>query len=630
MDDRAPSGVNPGAHFMAAVAVCFVAFLLFQSSGEQRVLLWAAYLLACEAILGMIMLSRLRGQDWLRAYTLMHLVACAGWGLLPLIFLLRLESVYQMFYVLVLGTAAVVTQPTLSYMPRLYLGGMLLMLTPVAIGLMMGSDVASDDVLMTRAMAVFMVLAILLLTIRLRQNYSMLLARAEEALSLEEAHNTIQIHQQILENEQQRAEQAGKWDPVTGVRSQRGFLEELGIREAKPGSVGICVKIAGFKFVNMAFGHDTGDEVLRELAARLAALAGTPEQVCRTGGGEFLALIEDPPANLEKRLSRLCETPCMTSKGPVMINAFIGIDSVQGGGDIQQAVHGALHAAEDAKLAGDMRIRHLAHDAREEQRSRSRMRFALREALDKHEFHIVYQPQHRLSDHTLTGFEALLRWQSAEFGAVSPADFISIAEEAGLITELGAWVCENAMREFQQHFKEKGLSLSLNVSLAQFEAEGFVDMIRDKLERYQIPPQQLTLEITESIFMSAPQIVSRQLSALRDIGVRVALDDFGTGYSSLSYLARIPLDEVKIDRSFVSELTSSQIARTLVTSVLQICQALGVQAVLEGVEESAQADSIRNFPETIIQGFLYSRPLSITSAASYASRSQPLGQNTPE
>ena len=606
-----------GVHFMAAMAVCFIAFLLYYGTGEQNILIWAGYLLVCEALLGLIMFSNLPPQRWLRAYGAMHLVACVGWGLVPIIFLPQIGTLYQSLYVLAIGAAAVVSQPALGYMPRLYLLGMVTMLAPISI--MLAASARGDDKVIALALAGFMWFAMLLLTVRLRQNYSMYLHRANEALSLEEVHHSLTIHQQRLKTEQQRAEQAGRWDPVTGVRSQTGFLEKPGTDSSQTGSIAVCVKTAGFKYVNMAFGHDTGDEVLREMAARLAELAGSAEKVCRTGGGEFLALVENPPGNLEQKLTRLCEKPCLTSRGPVMINAFIGIDTVQQEGDNQQALLGALHAAEEAKAAGDMHVRRLAGQDRTEQRNRSMMRFALREALDQNQFHLVYQAQHRLGDKTLLGFEVLLRWESPEFGAVSPADFIPVAEDSGLISEIGRWVCEHAIDEFSNRFAGTGLSLSLNVSLAQLESDTFVPLIREQLARHPMEPGRLVLEITESIYMSSPMLITERLNELRAMGVKIALDDFGTGYSSLSYLAQIPLDEVKIDRGFIKDLANSGVARTLVISVLQICQALGVRAVLEGVEETAQADSIRAFPDTIIQGFLYSRPVSLASAAAYAS-----------
>lgn len=606
-----------GAHFMIAMAVCFVAFLLYLASDLDGVLIWAGYLLICEAILGLIMLSRLGPRSWLRAYTAMHIVACAGWGILPIIFLPQMSTLHQSVYVMVVGAAAVVSQPALGYMPRLYLLGMLTMLPPLAITLLVTAS--GDDWLISLGLAIFLLIAMLLLTIRLKQNYSMYLQRAMESLSLEEVQNSLQVHQQKLKSEQLRADQAGRWDPVTGVRSQAGFLEQTGAQDAEAGSLAVCLKIAGFRYVNMAFGHETGNDVLRELASRLVELTGSPEKVCRTGGGEFLALITHRPDKAERKLTRVCERPCLTDRGPVMINAFIGIDTVQPGADNQQALLGAMHAAEEAKSAGNMRVHRLASEDRTSQRNRSLMRFALRDALDNNEFHLTYQPQHRLGDKSLTGFEALLRWHSPEFGQVSPADFIPVAEQAGLIVEVGSWVCQHAISEFCHRFSNTGLSLSLNVSLAQLESDGFVPLIRDQLERQPLEPAQLTLEITESIFMSSPALITERLTELRSMGVKIALDDFGTGYSSLSYLAQIPLDEVKIDRAFIKDLATSSVSRTLVISVLQICQALGVKAVLEGVEESGQAETLRAFPDTLIQGFLYSRPIPIASAAAYAS-----------
>lgn len=614
MIERLNEGTR-GAHVLAALAVCFVAFILYAGTRLDAILHWAAYLLVCEALLGLCMLAPLRLRHWFRLYGTLHLAACAGWGLVPLLFLGELPQAYQSTYALVAASAAVVSQPTMSFVPRLYLVGVALMLVPVATGLLL---FPGDNYSVSVMLALVLVSAVFALSVRTRQTYAMYHRRAAESLSLRQARQALREHQQELKAEQRRAETAGNWDPVTGTRSQTGFLAELHENGPRPGAAALCFKIAGFKYVNMAFGHQTGDEVLREVAARLVKLSGHSRFVCRTGGGEFLAFVSRESRKLETELLALCEEPCLTSQGTVMINAYIGLSSLQESEEPLEAVHTAIHAAEQAKRDGDKSVRRLAPADVVSQRNRSLMRFELRDALKKNEFHLVYQPQHRLGSRELTGFEALLRWESSIFGTVSPGEFIPVAEEAGLIRELGAWVTANAIHEFKRHFGAHTLSLSINVSLYQLEADDFVDSVRTALDDAGLAPRRLTLEITESTFMASPAVITERLRALRELGVRISLDDFGTGYSSLSYLTRIPLDEVKIDRSFIIELAENPVSRTLVTSLLNICNALDLSAVIEGVEHGRQMEALAGFPDIVIQGFVFSRPMGIRSAASYA------------
>jgi diguanylate cyclase (GGDEF)-like protein len=606
-----------GAHALAAAAVIFVTFILYSGTRLPEILYWAVYLLICESLLGLTMLTlRERPATWLRVYSVLHILACAGWGLIPTWFMPSLSPAFQSTFALVLVAAAVVSQPTISYMPRLYITGMVLMLAPPAVSLML--TLRDADSMISPILGLFMLLSIPLLVMRTLQNFRMYEERATEALSLSSAREALREHQRSLRAEKDRARTANEWDPVTGLRSQRAFLDELEQVRPRQGAAAVCIKIAGFKYVNMAFGHDVGDEVLQEVAARVLRLAGgEPRLVCRTGGGEFIALLQHPPADLERQLPGLCARPCETSRGNVTIDAYQGVYRIEENESAVTAVHTAIHAAGQAKIDGDKAVRTVAAADQDSQRNRSLMRFQLRDALEKQEFHLHYQPQHCLGDRRLTGFEALLRWNSPVFGDVSPGEFIPVAEEAGLIRELGDWVCRHAVAEFCEYFRHHALSLSLNVSLYQLEEEDFVERLADILRVNKLPPARLTLEITESTFMASPGVIRERLTHLRRLGVRIALDDFGTGYSSLSYLAQIPLDDVKIDRVFVQNIARDNVARTLVISLLQICEALGMQPVIEGVEEKRQIEALAEYRDIIIQGFVFARPMNIKSALSY-------------
>lgn len=605
-----------GVHAMASVAVAGATLILYLGTGLKGTLIWAAWILACEALLGLTMLLRRPAPSWLRIYAPLHWLACFGWGVLPMLFFPDLSTAYQSTLVLVLIAAAVVSLPATSYMLCLYLPGMALMLAPVMLMLAIAGAGKGDPVQLVLAFA--MLSGLVLLPVRARQSHRLYAERAREALSLEQARTALRKQQERLRRESKRADEAGHRDPVTGVSSQIGFQQRL--RQAPPaaGAVAVCVRVAGFKYVNMAFGHAIGDEVLREIAARILDLTGDPELVCRTGGSEFLALLNRPPADPEALMQRLFDRPVKTSLESVRVNAYIGLSPLGADNGPQLALHSAIHAAGEAKAEGRQPVRTLAPGEPASERQHSLVRFALRDALENNEFSLVYQPQHRLGDQALVGFEALLRWDSPRLGAVGPDEFIPVAEETGLISELGAWVCHNAIREFRERFGHTHYTLALNVSLFELESEAFVGMVRRELETSGLKPQRLTLEVTETTFMASPAMIRERLTELREMGVRVSLDDFGTGYSSLSYLTQIPLDEVKIDRAFVLRVADSLVARTLVTSLLNICKALRIQPVIEGVEYRRQMEVLEDFPDLIIQGFVFSPPISARGATSYS------------
>lgn len=606
-----------GVHVMAGVVVLAIALILYPETQQEGIVVWAGWILACEGLLGLVMLSPLTLRTWLRLYAPLHLAACAGWGGLPVLFLPELATPYQSTFVLVLAAAAVVSQPTMSYVPWLYWPGMALMLAPVMVMLFVTGFTRMDSAPLI--LAVFMVATMLLLTVRTRRSHQLYCARADDALSLAEAEDRVREQQQWLRQERQRAEQAGRQDPVTGVFAQSGFQQRLTDQPPESGAVAICVRVAGFKYVNMAFGHSVGDEVLCEMAARLLDVVKDPGRVCRTGGSEFLALVDEPANDLREQLGRLFETALATSSEPVRVNAYIGLSPMGPDDDAQLALHSAIHAAGQAKSEGRQQVRTLAPGEQTDERHRSLIRFALRDALDNRELSLVYQPQHRLGDQTLVGFEALLRWDSPLLGEVTPAEFIPVAEETGLIPAVGAWVCRQALSEFRERFGHSNYNLAINVSLFELEDDGFVTMIERELAHQGLPARRLTLEVTESTFMASPALIAERLNELRAMGVRIALDDFGTGYSSLSYLTQIPLDEVKIDRAFVLQVADDDVARTLVTSLLNICQVLAIQPVIEGVEYRRQLDALNDYPDVVIQGFAFSRPVSIKGATSYAS-----------
>jgi len=271
-------------------------------------------------------------------------------------------------------------------------------------------------------------------------------------------------------------------------------------------------------------------------------------------------------------------------------------------------------------------------DMGERQRQRMMLERDLRQAVARDELRLHWQPQVDTARWRVSGCEALLRWQHAEIGLVSPAQFIPLAEETGLIVELGEWVLNQACRVGVQ--KLPGLMVAVNVSPIQVVRDDFLQVVRNALTASGLPPQRLELEITESIFIDASPKAMRNLEALRQMGVRVALDDFGTGYSSLAYLRQFPFDTLKIDRAFVRELDTQHDARAIVRSIVDLATALGMSTVAEGVEEAAQYELLRRAGCGGVQGFLIARPMVIDQVVelldTWAMQREPQSDGVPD
>jgi diguanylate cyclase (GGDEF)-like protein len=602
-----------GLHLISLGAVAIVGLLLYAEHPGPLVLAWAVFLALAQLALELGRRYFYSPDiNWLRFYGGIHLATCVGWGIMPLWFLGKLPEAYQYMYTLILTAVAITSLAALAHAPRLYAARTAMLLAPM---LMFHLVYAVDDPVSRHgALALFLAMAFPLLTWRALMLYRNYRRTALDALSVHQAHRLLEEKQAALKAAEDRARTAHDWDPVTGVRSQQGLQRLLDAETGnQAGAVVVCLKLIGFKYINMAFSHEAGNEVLTDVASRLVRLSGSNDLVCRSGGGEFLVYLTAPSARVRRDLGGLLERPCFTTRGRISVRANVGVGVVSEGDTPRDALQCAVAAAREARQSGtrDLVILHTAEFAG--RRDRSMMQFELGEALARDEFSLAYQPQY-LADGTLVGFEALLRWHSPTFGDVSPGVFIPIAEETGLINEVGDWVLDHALSEFRRFPDAENLTLSVNVSLSQLEEDGFVERVQDILVARDVPAHQLVLEVTESTFMAAPELIRRRLEALRDMRVLVALDDFGTGYSSLSYLTRIPLDHVKIDRSLISDITGAGIARTLVESVLDICRALDVRIVIEGLETAEQLTLLEQHRNLIFQGYYFSPPLPLDQA----------------
>lgn len=376
------------------------------------------------------------------------------------------------------------------------------------------------------------------------------------------------------------------------------------------------IDLDNFKTFNDSIGHSAGDEVLKAVARRLAAGVRPGDTVSRLGGDEFVVVFEGigETAGLEQAVERLrtgLAEPVELQGKDYFVAASIGLAIYpRDGGTVMELIQHADFAMYRAKADGRGVVRSYQPDHNVGGEQRLELTRALRKALAQQEFELHYQAQKDSDTGELVGFEALIRWRR-DGELVSPLQFIDLAEQTGVIVPLGEWVLEEACRQ-NQRWRQEGIChvpVAVNVSGIQFKRADLVEVIERVLARTGLPPQLLHLEITESVMMDQPEVISRTLEALRSRGVGVALDDFGTGYSSLSYLKRFPVDFVKIDRSFVRDITTDPMDAAICGAIIAMAHQMSMRVIAEGVETEAQADFLRTKGCDVLQGYLVGRPV---------------------
>jgi diguanylate cyclase (GGDEF)-like protein len=380
----------------------------------------------------------------------------------------------------------------------------------------------------------------------------------------------------------------------------------------------LFIDLDRFKMVNDHWGHEVGDELLCAVAGRLGGMVRSEDLVCRIGGDEFVIALASPShtrlaESLAERLIAEFAEPFTLSVGNVVITPSIGVALSEGAGEALELIRDADTAMYKAKGSGRNKYAMFDTSLRDLLHTRVRLEQALRGALERGELAVFYQPIIDLETDELTGFEALMRWNSPQLGAVSPLDFIPIAEETGLIERSGAWLLEEAAGQLVTWSAERldnarSLHMSVNVSVRQLRDARLIETVRDVLARTGLPAEALWLEITESGVMEDLEVALITLRGLRELGVTMSIDDFGTGYSSLSYLNRLPVGILKIDRSFINGVGEDGANEPIVRAVLAMAHAMGHQVVAEGVETAVQRDWLRTLGCDLAQGYLYGAP----------------------
>lgn len=412
------------------------------------------------------------------------------------------------------------------------------------------------------------------------------------------------------------------YDPLTSLPNRALFNDRLRQMIADAAWHGqqaglMMMDMDRFKAVNDTLGHPAGDELLRETAARLSTCVRAYDTVARLGGDEFAILLPevrsgDDLGRIASKVLAVFQRPFQLSGKEVFISCSIGIalypgDSIEAD-DLLKYADSAMYFA---KRSGRNNFRFYSRDLTESSHERLVLESDLRRALERDELELYYQPKVNLSDGELTGSEALLRWRHPERGMVPPNAFIGIAEDSGLIVEIGEWVLREACRTASR-WNGEGRPLhkvAINLSPRQFQGADLGGMVFRALEESACRPEWIELEITESLLLDEENEVLEVLNSFRAKGITIAIDDFGTGYSALSYLARFPIGTLKIDRSFISSIATDTYRAELVKAILSIARCLGQQVVAEGVETPEQAAFLKAHGCHVAQGYLYGKPM---------------------
>lgn len=446
------------------------------------------------------------------------------------------------------------------------------------------------------------------------------LKRASDALSQREA----------------RSRHAAKHDALSGLPNRTHMIEKIEERLAeaaatRQSSIAAYVDIDRFKDINDTLGHGTGDKLIKAVAQRLASRLRPDDFLARFGGDEFAILCPatdlGAATRLAKHIAAAFEEPFVIEGQSIRITASIGLATApEQGRTADELMRHADIALYEAKSQGrDQAISFTAAMAQQVETRRA-IEVDLRAAIERDELRLQYQPIVSCRTGTIVGAEALLRWRHPVRGEMSPADFIPIAENSGLMPALGAWMLEQAITASKRW---PDLEIAVNLSPVQFTHTDLVDLLRRLTSEHGVAPERFVLEITEGVLLEATEHTRSVLQAIQDMGFRTALDDFGTGYSSLAYLCNFRFDKIKIDRSFVNNVSNALTSRTIVQSVAALGRGLGMQIVAEGVETEYEALMMAHFGCSELQGFYFSRPVDVDQLAGVIEKFEPRRMSVP-
>lgn len=423
----------------------------------------------------------------------------------------------------------------------------------------------------------------------------------------------------IISQNEEKLYHMAYYDQLTDIPNRSLLTKKVSEQISNNHPFYLCIiDLQNFKMINDTKGHNIGDQVLHTIAKRLEENLGEEELVARFGGDQFALILDNASKMLVlddyiENLRKMVLSPIAIEETEISFYISIGIAKFPGDGlTAQEVIQSADIALYEAKNAGKHTCVAYEHYMVERIVERSEYERNLSRALLNNEFYMMYQPQYATDGKSLRGFEALVRWESPNKGSVSPASFIPIAEENGLIIKLGTWIMRESILKLKSLMDQyqADIIMSINVSAIQFQDDHFIDTVRNILQETGVEGKNIEFEITESVFMGSLDSVKETLNQIKQSGISIALDDFGTGFSSLSYLRDLPIDTLKIDKSFVDIIKDSNKNNDVVGSIIELAHSMHIEVVAEGVEYTNQLDYLESKKCETIQGYLFGKPVS--------------------
>lgn len=443
------------------------------------------------------------------------------------------------------------------------------------------------------------------------------------------SHALIRIVHTLKKDEEKIRRQAN-YDPLSGLPNRSLFLDRFvgAIKRAKRSNTRIAlmfIDLDQFKHINDTLGHSAGDQLLQLASLRLVDIVRSSDTVARLGGDEFTVLMPDlseihPVEDVVSKILETLSASFQLEENEAYVSASIGITIYpDDGAEAGQLLRNADSAMYRAKDKGRNNAQFFTIEMNQHAKRRRKLEVALRQALEKDQLELHYQPIYQTSNKQIIGAEALLRWNLTDHEPVSPSEFIPLAEDTGLILPIGEWImktaCHAAQKWNQQYHQP--LRIAVNISSCQFQRADVLQLVKDSIKLSGLDPKLLTIEITESLLLSNNDETMNTLNSLRKMGIEIAIDDFGTGYSSLSYLKRFPVTTLKIDRSFIDDLPEDREDAALVEAIISMSQSLKLKLVAEGVETSRQYQFLKDRNCAMIQGYFLSKPLTLENFEHY-------------
>ncbi|MGP1716139.1 MAG: putative bifunctional diguanylate cyclase/phosphodiesterase [Methylophilus sp.] len=438
----------------------------------------------------------------------------------------------------------------------------------------------------------------------------------------------------VRKEAEQRIQFLANYDALTGLPNRNLLNERVTVEIerawAQDGQFALMfLDLDHFKDVNDSLGHRYGDSLLIELTKRFQNLVRPEDTICRLGGDEFVFLLagsgHDIAQEVVERLLKAIEQPLVIDQYQLTITASVGIAIYPDDGlDIESLQRNADVAMYRTKKESRNGYRFFSNQMQIQTARHLQLVNALRQAIALGQLAVYYQPQMDLTTQKLVGLEALLRWQHPKLGAVSPAEFIPLAESSGLIISIGSWVLEQAVQQIRQ-WQQAGIAdmcVSVNLSSVQFRNPGLPVLIQEILQRYDVEPKFLELELTEGVALENPEGAVSMMDTLDKLGIRMSIDDFGTGYSSLSYLKKFKVCKLKIDQSFVRDISTDDEDKAIVIAIIHLARSLGLKTIAEGVETAEQKAFLLSHGCDEIQGYLLSKPMSSQHATAFLLKHQ--------